>query len=69
MQLNTYAIRDAEEYKNYCDRPRDQRPQDEEAIAVWNGTQTRVIIYFHIVWHCNMTPLLAVWCHRLYCFI
>ncbi|KVH99054.1 Chromophore lyase CpcT/CpeT [Cynara cardunculus var. scolymus] len=32
-QLSTYAIRDAEEYKNFCDRLRDQRPQPEEVIG------------------------------------
>ncbi|XP_047269787.1 chromophore lyase CRL, chloroplastic isoform X4 [Capsicum annuum] len=32
-QVGTYAIRDAEEYKNFCDRPRDQRPQPEEVIG------------------------------------
>ncbi|MCD7466643.1 hypothetical protein HAX54_003554 [Datura stramonium] len=26
-------LRDAEEYKNFCDRPRDQRPQPEEVIG------------------------------------
>ncbi|KAF5932674.1 hypothetical protein HYC85_028845 [Camellia sinensis] len=31
--VSTYAIRDAEEYKNYCDRPKDQRPQPEEVIG------------------------------------
>ncbi|GJX19548.1 Myb domain protein 62, partial [Tanacetum coccineum] len=34
LQLSTYAIRDAEEYKNFCDRPRDQRPQPEEVIRI-----------------------------------
>ncbi|CAA7396377.1 unnamed protein product [Spirodela intermedia] len=33
VELNTYAIRDAEEYKNFCDRSKDQRPQEEEVIA------------------------------------
>jgi len=33
-QLSAYAIRDMEEYKNFCDRPRDQRPQPEEVIGV-----------------------------------
>lgn len=33
VEVSTYAIRDAEEYKNFCDRPRDQRPQPEEVIA------------------------------------
>ncbi|KAJ0840141.1 putative chromophore lyase CpcT/CpeT [Helianthus annuus] len=30
VELSTYAIRDAEEYKNSCDRSRDQRPLPEE---------------------------------------
>lgn len=34
MQLSSYAIRDMEEYKNFCDRPKDQRPLPEEAIGV-----------------------------------
>jgi len=33
VELSSYAIRDAEEYKNFCDRPKDQRPQPEEVIA------------------------------------
>ncbi|KAH1112319.1 hypothetical protein GLYMA_04G202400v4 [Glycine max] len=33
VELSTYAIRDMEEYKNFCDRPRDQRPQPEEVIG------------------------------------
>ncbi|XP_078433936.1 crumpled leaf [Wolffia australiana] len=33
VELNTYAIRDAEEYKNFCDRSKDQRPQEDEVIA------------------------------------
>ncbi|KAL6996817.1 hypothetical protein U1Q18_006946 [Sarracenia purpurea var. burkii] len=33
VELSTYAIRDAEEYKNFCDRPKDQRPQQEEVIG------------------------------------
>ncbi|CAI0446778.1 unnamed protein product [Linum tenue] len=32
-QVSTYAIRDAEEYKNFCDRPKDQRPLPEEVIG------------------------------------
>nr|GMC62962.1 E3 ubiquitin-protein ligase SPL2 [Ipomoea batatas] len=32
--VSTYAIRDAEEYKNFCDRPKDQRPTPEEVIGV-----------------------------------
>jgi len=34
VELSSYAIRDAEEYKNFCDRQKDQRPQPEEVIAV-----------------------------------
>ncbi|RAL41456.1 hypothetical protein DM860_010250 [Cuscuta australis] len=33
VEVNTYAIRDADEYKNFCDRPKDQRPQPEEVIG------------------------------------
>ncbi|EES08568.1 hypothetical protein BDA96_05G145900 [Sorghum bicolor] len=33
VELSSYAIRDAEEYKNFCDRQKDQRPQPEEVIA------------------------------------
>lgn len=33
-QMSTYAIRDSDEYKNFCDRSRDQRPQPEEVIGV-----------------------------------
>ncbi|PKA47600.1 hypothetical protein AXF42_Ash014796 [Apostasia shenzhenica] len=33
VELSSYAIRDTEEYRNFCDRPRDQRPQDEEVVG------------------------------------
>ncbi|XP_047329042.1 chromophore lyase CRL, chloroplastic [Impatiens glandulifera] len=33
VELSTYAIRDAEEYRNFCDRPKNQRPQPEEVIG------------------------------------
>lgn len=33
-QLSTHAIREVEEYKNFCDRPRDQRPLPDEVIGV-----------------------------------
>lgn len=33
VELSSYAIRDVEEYKNFCDRPKSQRPQEEEVIA------------------------------------
>ncbi|XP_010667020.2 chromophore lyase CRL, chloroplastic [Beta vulgaris subsp. vulgaris] len=32
VELSTYAIRDMEEYKNFCDRSKDQRPLPEEVI-------------------------------------
>ncbi|XP_008385755.1 chromophore lyase CRL, chloroplastic-like isoform X1 [Malus domestica] len=32
-QLSSYAIRDVEEYKNFCDRSKDQRPLPEEVIG------------------------------------
>ncbi|KAK1259642.1 hypothetical protein QJS04_geneDACA021782 [Acorus gramineus] len=38
VELSSYALRDAEEYKNFCDRPKDQRPQAEEVVGVW-GTK------------------------------
>jgi hypothetical protein len=34
MQVGSYAVRDVEEYKNFCDRPKDQRPQPDEVIKV-----------------------------------
>ncbi|GMP34362.1 hypothetical protein CsSME_00007263 [Camellia sinensis var. sinensis] len=34
VELSTYAIRDAEEYKNFCDRSKD-RPQPEEVIGIF----------------------------------
>jgi hypothetical protein len=33
-QVSSYAIRDVEEYKNFCDRPKDQRPLPEEVLGV-----------------------------------
>lgn len=33
-QVSSYAIRDAEEYKNFCDRPKDQRSLPEEVLGV-----------------------------------
>ncbi|KAE8665918.1 Chromophore lyase CRL [Hibiscus syriacus] len=32
VEVGTYAIRDMDEYKNFCDRARDQRPLPEEVI-------------------------------------
>lgn len=29
-EVSSYAVRDAEEYKNFCERPQNQRPQPEE---------------------------------------
>ncbi|XP_050915953.1 chromophore lyase CRL, chloroplastic [Lathyrus oleraceus] len=34
VELSTYAIREMEEYNNFCDRPKDLRPQPEEVIGV-----------------------------------
>ncbi|KAK4767604.1 hypothetical protein SAY86_015354 [Trapa natans] len=33
VKVSTFAIRDMEEYKNFCDRPKDQRPPPEEVIG------------------------------------
>ncbi|XP_073013502.1 chromophore lyase CRL, chloroplastic [Typha latifolia] len=33
VELSSYAIRDVEEYKNFCDRPTDGRPLPEEVIG------------------------------------
>lgn len=33
VEVSSYAIRDAEEYRNFCDRPKDQRPLPEEVIG------------------------------------
>ncbi|KAI4341327.1 hypothetical protein MLD38_026061 [Melastoma candidum] len=33
VEVSSYAIRDMEEYKNFCDRPKDQRPLPEEVIS------------------------------------
>ncbi|KAL8162582.1 hypothetical protein V2J09_014071 [Rumex salicifolius] len=33
VELGTYAIRDMEEYRNFCDRPKDQRPPPDEVIG------------------------------------
>ncbi|KAI5078587.1 hypothetical protein GOP47_0006258 [Adiantum capillus-veneris] len=30
VEVSSYAVRDAEEYKNFCERPGNQRPQPEE---------------------------------------
>lgn len=32
VEVGSYAIRDVEEYKNFCDRPKNQRPQSDEVI-------------------------------------
>lgn len=34
MQVSSYAVRDIEEYRNFCDRPIDQRPQPDEVLKV-----------------------------------
>lgn len=47
-QLSSYAIRDVEEYKNFCDRPKDQRPQPEEVIEVLSNAQ-ETFSYFQCI--------------------
>lgn len=42
VELSSYAIRDAEEYKNFCDRPKDQRPLPEEVIGDVAGHLTTI---------------------------
>ncbi|KAK4801390.1 hypothetical protein SAY86_021877 [Trapa natans] len=32
VEVSTFSIRDMDEYKNFCDRPKDQRPLPEEVI-------------------------------------
>lgn len=32
-EVSAYAVRDVEEYRNFCDRPKNQRPQAEEVIG------------------------------------
>jgi hypothetical protein len=34
MQVSSYAVRDIEEYRNFCDRPKDQRPRPDEVLKV-----------------------------------
>lgn len=33
VEVSTYAVRDKEEYRNFCDRPKNQRPQPKEAVG------------------------------------
>eukprot|EP00897_Mesotaenium_endlicherianum_P002244 jgi/Mesen1/2047/ME000149S01036 len=33
VEVSSYAVRDTEEYKTYCDRPKNQRPQPEEVAG------------------------------------
>ncbi|KAH7294084.1 hypothetical protein KP509_28G055600 [Ceratopteris richardii] len=33
VEVGSYAVRDVEEYRNFCDRPKNQRPQPEEVIG------------------------------------
>lgn len=44
-QVSSYAIRDVEEYKNFCDRPKDQRPQPEEVLGV-SLLPLQVMVFF-----------------------
>lgn len=32
--MSSYAVRDIEEYRNFCDRSNDQRPQPHEVLKV-----------------------------------
>lgn len=48
-QVGSYAIRDAEEYKNFCDRSKDQRPLPEEVIGVRFLDTFRFWFWFHEV--------------------
>lgn len=34
LQVSSYAVRDIEEYRNFCDRSKDQRPQPHEVLKV-----------------------------------
>eukprot|EP00245_Coleochaete_scutata_P007141 TRINITY_DN22242_c0_g1_i1.p1 TRINITY_DN22242_c0_g1~~TRINITY_DN22242_c0_g1_i1.p1 ORF type:complete len:294 (-),score=30.46 TRINITY_DN22242_c0_g1_i1:634-1515(-) len=33
VEVASYAVRDIEEYRNFCDRPKNQRPQPEEVVG------------------------------------
>lgn len=44
-QVSSYAIREVEEYKNFCDRPRDQCPLPEEVI----GVSPLVMFHFQVI--------------------
>lgn len=33
VEVGSYAVRDIEEYRNFCDRPKNQRPQPEEVVG------------------------------------
>lgn len=32
VEVGSYAVRDIEDYRNFCDRPKDQRPQPDEVL-------------------------------------
>lgn len=34
MQVSSYAVRNVEEYRNFCDHPKDQRSQPDEVLKV-----------------------------------
>lgn len=42
LQLSSYAIREMEEYKNFCDRTKDQRPLPEEIVGVSHPFKTSI---------------------------
>ncbi|KAK8362013.1 hypothetical protein V6Z11_A03G075600 [Gossypium hirsutum] len=67
VEVSSYAIRDVEDYKNFCDRPRDQRPLPEEVIGVGLFTlfpcvqasiHMTLIFLFAI---CRYSPLSCAW--------
>lgn len=33
VEVGSFAVRDIEEYRNFCDRPKNQRPQPEEVVG------------------------------------
>lgn len=32
VEVSSHAVRDIEEYRNFCDRPKNQRPQPDEVL-------------------------------------
>ncbi|XP_010536574.1 PREDICTED: chromophore lyase CRL, chloroplastic isoform X3 [Tarenaya hassleriana] len=46
VEVSSYAIRDADEYKNFCDRSKDQRPLPEEVIGDMGEHLTTMYLSF-----------------------